>query len=283
MNLLALLIPLALLIATAVIILVVDMGRIEINRYRVPAGKDRIREKLIIAQISDLHVSPWQGPSIVRKVVKIVNKLNPDYVVITGDFITHYRELIPGCARALQDLKPKFLTLAVLGNHDYWTDPQYVAGTIEEAGIKMLANANVSSCSGQPVTIVGVDDPFTGHDDLAAAIKGAPEQDYKILLSHSPDIIKKAAIAGIDLMLSGHTHGGQVCLPIIGAIYVPSDFGVKYARGWFPEGKMRMYVNRGVGEIYPNVRFFCRREIAIFEIVPEDGEPKLVERKIVKL
>jgi predicted MPP superfamily phosphohydrolase len=206
-------------------------------------------------------------------VVEYINSINPDYVLITGDLTTHFKELIPGSAAAIKKLKPKEAVYAVPGNHDYWIDAGYTIRAHEEAGVKFLLNECAPSANGVPITFLGVDDPYTGHDNLEETAKQIPDNHASILLAHSPDIIEEAEKLGIDYIFAGHTHGGQVRLPIIGALYIPSKFGKKYDKGWFTEGKTNMYVNKGIGSIFPPVRFLCRREIAIIKLVAGEGKP----------
>lgn len=256
---------------------------VEVNRYRVPVGPGKLDKPVNIVHITDIHISPWYPPSQFQKAAEVINGLNPDYVVITGDIVTHFREYIPGAARALSGLKPKKGMVGVLGNHDYWIDAEYIAGCLQEAGVELLLNRAISSKNGSPITFLGVDDPYTGHDDLPRSCEDIPADQVKILLSHSPDIIEQAAPKKIDLVFAGHTHGGQVRLPVVGALTIPSKFGKKYDKGWFVENKTRMYVNRGLGGIFPPIRFLCRREIALFSLVDGEGKPGLLGKELIKM
>jgi len=256
---------------------------VEVNHYVVPVGGGEIDEPIKIVHLTDLHISPWSPPSNFRKAVDFINSLKPDYIAITGDFVTHFKELIPGCARAVSELKPGISILGVLGNHDYWIDAGYISRSLEEVGVELLLNRCSPSKNGSNLTFLGVDDPYTGHDDLTATFREIPESHTSILLSHSPDVIENAADLGIDLVLAGHTHGGQVRLPLIGAIYIPSKFGRHFDMGWFNVKKTKMYVNRGFGGIFPPIRFLCRREIAVLKLVSGEGKPYLEEKRLLKL
>jgi len=256
---------------------------VEVNQYIVPVGRGRIDKPINIVHISDIHISPWSLPSQFKPVVEFINSLKPDYVAITGDFVTHFKELIPGCAKVLSGLQPKHFTIGVLGNHDYWIDAGYLSHNLEEAGIECLINRCRPSRNGVPITFLGVDDPFTGHDDLKETARNVPDSHLRILLSHSPDIVESAAEVGIDFILAGHTHGGQVRLPFLGALYIPSRYGKRFDMGWFKVKGTSMYVNKGLGGIFPPIRFFCRREIALLKLVPEEGEPHLLKKNLVKI
>lgn len=278
-------------IALAIIILLIvvlavfiysETNWIEINHYEVPLGKDRLKKSLTLVHLSDVHISSWALPSSVSPIFDYVNSLEPDYVILTGDYVTLYRELIPGTSAVLGRIKAKEGVLAVPGNHEYWTDAPYIIRAMEEEGIKFLINRAIRTGSNPSVSFVGVDDVFTNRDDLELALEHPQKNGLTILLSHSPDIIKKAANNKIDLVLSGHTHGGQVRLPFWGALYVPSKYGKKYDMGWFMENGTRMYVNRGLGGVFPPVRFFCRREVAVLKLTAGEGEPTLVEKKSIR-
>lgn len=252
---------------------------IETLRYDIPMGEEWNCKRVRIVHITDLHMSHWFMPSRYIPIIEEINRMNADYIIITGDLVTHYRELIPACVKVLSRLRARSGIMAVLGNHDYWVDPDYLAQALTESGIRFLLNENVPAGDGLPVTFAGVNDPYTDRHDLEKALKNIPENHRIILLAHAPDIIESAVVKGVDFVFSGHTHGGQGRLPFIGALYIPSRYGTKYDMGWFTEGHTRMYVNKGLGAIFPAFRFLCRREISIFELTAGNGEPRLVSRR----
>jgi len=260
-----------------------DMSGYEVNHYRVPMGTKFGGDPLRLIHVTDLHMGPWVLPSRLQKIAGWINRRKPDYVVITGDFISHFREYVPGCARALSVLSPRLGTLAVLGNHDHWVDGDYISGVLKDEGIIFLKNENIPCEDQQGLYIAGVDDLYTGHCDLNTALKGIPEGATILLLTHSPDLFYQAAERGVRLILAGHTHGGQVCLPFYGPLSIPSKYGTRLARGWFNAGDTRLYVNRGVGEVFPPVRAFCRREIVVMDLVAGTGEAELVRREYIML
>jgi hypothetical protein len=115
--------------------------------------------------------------------------------------------------------------------------------------------------------LAGVDDLWAGRKDVSRALAGMGRQQLKVLLTHNPDIVEEVNGVGLDLVLAGHTHGGQVRLPLIGPLVVPSIYGTRYACGLFDFGKTKMYVNRGLGVVPPPVRFLVRPEITVFRFV----------------
>ena len=154
-------------------------------------------------------------------------------------------------------------TFAILGNHDYWCDGGRMSRELEAVGVQHLRNRSVVI---DGLRLVGIDDHWTGNDDLDHAMAGVGADEPTLLLMHSPDLVFPAAGAGIDLALAGHTHGGQVRLPGWGALIVPSDHG--FQMGWYEQGGTRMYVNRGLGTLEIKVRLHCRPEVAEFVLEP---------------
>jgi len=154
--------------------------------------------------------------------------------------------------------------LACLGNHDHWTDADAVAGALSDAGLTMLRNAAREVADG--LWVAAVDDVWEQQADLGKALEGAPAGAIIVLLAHEPDYADEVAADGrVSLQLSGHSHGGQVRLPFIGAPFLPY-LGRKYPAGLYRVGGMWLYVNRGVGLISPAVRFNCRPEVTLLTL-----------------
>lgn len=202
-----------------------------------------------ILHLSDLH-SWWFGGRE-RKILKIAEDFNPDFIFLTGDFIDLPTYLFDRRLKALKNfwkkLSQKFpnRVFGVLGNHD----DSFVLKALEESGIEVLINESRKiSFKNEHFYLIGVDDPWTKKDDLTKAMSKVPRDDsFKILLSHSPDVFKEATQSKINLVLAGHLHCGQIYLPIIGAIWVPSKYGQKYLKGLFKENSTYLYVSCGVG------------------------------------
>ena len=217
-----------------------------------PAGA----RPVTVALLSDLHVgSLSMDAARLTRIVAQVNALHPDLVVLAGDFIAGHA---PVDADATPQLAPlagltvPLGTVAVLGNHDYWTDPARVAATLRRAGVTLLANKAVKR---GPLVIGGIDDEPTGHDrmdDTVAAMRALPGA--KLLLGHSPDSAP-ALPADIALMLAGHTHCGQIVLPFAGAIHTASRYGRRYACGVVREGVRTVVIGAGLGTSVLPLRF----------------------------
>ncbi|NEO98322.1 MAG: metallophosphoesterase [Symploca sp. SIO2E9] len=224
---------------------------------------------LRIAQISDIHIDddPMTQERL-EKIVQLINQQKPDLVAITGDFVTWKPErFAPKLAIALGKLKPKQATVAVLGNHDHWTNPTVIRQVLDQAGIIDLSNTVHTLQRGSAkFNIAGVDDFWEGKDRLDLVLEQLPQEGAAILLVHEPDFADISSATGrFDLELSGHSHGGQVKFPFIKPPVLPS-LGKKYPVGRYQVGEMIHYTNRGLGTIKPKVRFNARPEITVFTL-----------------
>jgi predicted MPP superfamily phosphohydrolase len=208
---------------------------------------DPRHEGVRIAQLSDIHVGATTPREHIRAAVAAANAANPDLIVLTGDYVCWRRHEAPMVADQLAGLRAKRV-LAVLGNHDYFTWGAGVASALEHNGYEVLRNrTTVASINGAPLAMVGVDDPVTRHDDLDAAFAGAPAKATKIVLCHSPDHGPQLAARDADLVLSGHTHGGQIYVRGI-TDRLMKRLGLNYRRGWYAmSDRTQLYVTPGVG------------------------------------
>ncbi len=239
--------------------------RISITLDRLPQAFHGFR----IAQISDIHYGPYMHQEGVRRAVDIARTFQPDLLALTGDFVSHPFGKSHGiegahfsepCADALATFH-EVQQIAVLGNHDHWNNAAIVEAALKERGIEVLRNRAIPlDRYGSRIWISGLDDVLAGTADIRKAIKGIPADEATILLAHEPDFADKAAHFPIDLQLSGHSHGGQVRLPGIGAVILPS-LAKKYPQGLNRVGRLQVYTNKGLGVINPPVRFNCPPEI----------------------
>jgi predicted MPP superfamily phosphohydrolase len=253
----------------------IDVTHSEVALAGLPTAFDGYR----IAQLSDIHMDEFTEPFFLRQVIDRVNQLQPDAVVLTGDFVSDG----PGtnkfslgaawqCANLLNELSCKN-RFAALGNHDHAVGVMEVIAALRDNGIQWLINSSLPIERGTDrIWLAGVDDPVLGRPDVARAvpssISGITDEPI-ILLCHAPDyvdhILTQPAGKAIALVLSGHTHGGQVRLPLLGALELP-DLGRKYVEGWFRFGAMQLYVNRGIGTVGLPFRLDCPPEITLFTL-----------------
>ncbi len=224
-------------------------------------------EGLRVVQLSDFHLHPYTQIDFVRQAVEMANALHPDLIVLTGDYVTRKAESIFELAPVLATLNAKYGIFTVLGNHDLWTDVGLIRTAFKEAELPILHNEGISLGIGsETLYLAGVDDGWSGQPDLQAALAKRPANAPTILLAHEPDLADTFALDGrVSLQLSGHTHGGQVRLPGIGAPILP-ELGKKYDQGLFNVNDMWLYTNRGIGMTVP-VRINCPPEITEFTLV----------------
>jgi predicted MPP superfamily phosphohydrolase len=224
-----------------------------------------------LIQLSDIHLDTWTGSDMLPAIVQRVNAYKPDAIVITGDYANkHLAECVPALVEALSQLKARDGVFAIPGNHDHWCSIAYYDSLIEQTHLIDLRNTlHTIERDGAKLHIAGIDDCLNSADDLGAVIVRLPDEGCAILLAHEPDFADIAASVGrFDLQLSGHTHGGQIVLPILGAPVLP-PMGKKYISGMYWVEDMQLYTNRGLGTGLPPVRLNCPPEVSIFTLYPE--------------
>jgi predicted MPP superfamily phosphohydrolase len=228
----------------------------------LPIGLDGLR----IVQLSDLHRSRIVGQGEIERAVAWANALEPELVLLTGDYITHGARYAAPCAAALSALRAPLGRYAVLGNHDHWASAKRVAGSLRDAGLTVLRNrAEAVHRQGDDLWIVGMDDAAVCQFKPALALQAVPQAAFKVALMHEPDMADEIAHYPVQLQLSGHSHGGQVCLPGIGPLLLPT-MGRKYPMGLRRVGPLLLYTSRGVGRIQPAVRLNCPPEITLITL-----------------
>jgi predicted MPP superfamily phosphohydrolase len=227
---------------------------------------------LRIAVISDLHAgSPFITLEKIHQIVETTNAARPDLILLPGDFVT---QGVKGgnfigpevFAPALKALRARFGVFATLGNHDWWYNGQRVKKSLENAGLTVLENdAAMIERDGAAIWVVGIGDKLEGNPDIASALAKVGAGAPVIALTHNPDIFPSIP-ARVALTIAGHTHGGQVALPIVGRPIVPSAFGERYAAGHIVEGSKHLFVTTGVGTSILPVRFRVPPEISLLTI-----------------
>lgn len=222
-----------------------------------------------IVQLTDIHTGFWVTNDDVRQFVALANAEEPHIVVLTGDFLTRLSKDIPGTGKALGDLKTKHGMYAVLGNHDYWEDEDAITEALSNNGIDVLFDEAREIRVGEGrLMVVGTDDLWEGAPDFDKAFEDVEDSDACIALAHNPDAAMHMDGRLVDLALAGHTHGGLVVLPGIGALLSSSGLGRKVVSGLHEVNEVRMYISRGLGRgstVVP-CRFRCRPEIAVFRL-----------------
>ena len=264
----------------------VEPAWVEVTHVSLPLTGWPVSPTLRIAQLSDLHVGKYVEAARIRSAVEITNRLQPDLVLLTGDFVYGLSvECGPDCTRELAALRARHGVYAVIGNHDVWTDvADMIARDLRKSGIEVLRNERRRlEIEGGRLWLLGIEDtgytgfPGTPFTEFVAAwrgrasalqdlLEGIPEAEPRLLLAHNPDFAEMLPPGRIDLVLCGHTHGGQVRLPFLGAPILPSCFGQRYGGGLVQRDALRVYVNRGIGLTPPPIRFNCRPEVTMFSL-----------------
>ena len=237
-----------------------EVVRPELTLPRLAAAFDGYR----IVQIGDLHLDDWSRPARLEKIPSLVNAERPDLIVVTGNFASYSARRLDTerLVGALRRLRAPDGVLAILGNHDYLTDVKLIRRCIREAGLTELLNSVVTLKRGNSeLHVAGIDDVMEGRSRLDLVLKDLPASGAAVLLAHEPDFADVAAAAGrFDLQLSGHSHGGQVRIPLLGRAVLP-PFSQRYTRSLHRVRGMLLYANRGLGTVHARLRFGCRPEI----------------------
>jgi uncharacterized protein len=243
--------------ATAAYATFFEPQRIEITRHAFVGNVER---PLRIVHLSDLHTRGMGARE--RSLVLLVRKESPDLIVITGDTINGNDLAL--ARDLLLNLSAPLGVWVVRGHSEKWSMQEKERALYAGVGVHFLENRGASARA--DVWMAGLDDPASGTPDLDSALQGAPAGSFKLVLMHAPDYFPK--IAGrFDLALAGHSHGGQIVLPVYGPLALPAG-GRRYVRGWFTQNRSHLFVNRGLGTDGMPARLFARPELAIIEIKP---------------
>jgi uncharacterized protein len=235
----------------------------------------REHDGLKVAVLSDLHVgAPQKNLESLKEIVRTINAEKPDLILMLGDFVIqgvsggHFVSPEP-IASELAGLRAPLGVVSVLGNHDWWYDGVRVRHALENRGIRVLENENLRvAYNGRTFWICGLADLWTRGDRLLPTLDDLADNDPILVLTHSPDVFPEMP-GRVSLTLAGHTHGGQVNLPIIGRPIVPSKFGQRYAYGLVEENGRKLYVTSGIGTSILPVRFRVPPEVVVLTLVRE--------------
>jgi predicted MPP superfamily phosphohydrolase len=268
------------LAAAGGVALVADTALIEPNRPRIVREDIALRrwparmDGFTLALLSDFHYDSYCSVHPLRSAIRMVNDLHPDLIVLTGDFVSvpFFGDPAVGaadaepCAQLLRQMHAPYGLVAVMGNHDFFTDPDRVTDSLRAKGINVLANQSIAiERDGGRFWLSGVDDVIGNTADLDATLRPVPADEPVILLAHEPDYADHVSRYAVDLQLSGHSHGGQVRLPFIRPLYLPS-LARKYIWGLYKIGGLTLYTNPGLGTVDIPVRLNCPPEITFLTL-----------------
>ncbi|MFB6319581.1 metallophosphoesterase [Saccharicrinis sp. FJH54] len=227
-------------------------------------------KKLIF--ISDVHLGPYMSQKRVKKIVNRINALKPDIILLGGDYIDMRARYIKPVFDELKNLQAPLGIFGVLGNHEFIEDPQQVKQKFHEFNMHLCDNASFWIKEGQDsIKIGGVGDLWESDQHIDQTVNDVNDSDFCILLSHNPDYTETLNTNKVDLMLSGHTHGGQVTFFGLWAPLLPSEYGQKYRYGLKQINQTQLYITSGTGVVGVPFRFFCRPEIVEITLKKSDS------------
>jgi len=247
----------------------IDPGWVEVTQRKLTLPRlDPAFDGYRLAQFSDIHMDNWMTPERISQVVDLVNAQQPDLIAITGDFITHHAEqYTPSLTPLLERLSARDGVVAIRGNHDHWAGARAINRMLRASGIVNLCNSAISLHRGlASLHFAGVDDFYVHADRLDLTLKKLPPKGAAVLLAHEPDYADISSRTGrFDLQISGHTHGGQIDLPVVGRMFLPRH-ARKYPCGLYRVGGMWLYTNRGLGMSHFHIRYNAKSEVTLYTL-----------------
>jgi predicted MPP superfamily phosphohydrolase len=234
-----------------------------------------------VVQLSDLHHNEFLGREYMQEVLEATMAEKPDLILITGDFVTGFLGEVKSYRRKtgdfflrelsemLRKLKAPLGVWGCPGNHDFWYGYSTVKRFLRQSSVHLLRNEHVRlSRQSQSIVLVGLTDLWSEPIRWRHALRHTSRKECRLAMMHNPDSFSQAVRFGLDFVMCGHTHGGQISLPFIGPPILPIA-NRAFVQGWFHDGASQMYVNRGIGVIGIPIRFNARPEIAVFELQPD--------------
>lgn len=248
-----------------------EASQIRVRRSTIPMKHlPRVFAGKTVAVLADFHHGPFVDISFIRTAVEIANSLAPDLMALVGDFAhkgNQTREQLPPCLEALSALRAPLGVFAVPGNHDMQDNGAIYRECIAATPLQDVTNRAVRlSIGGEHLWVAGVDDLWWGKPDQRAALRGIPDLEAVILLSHNPDFAEEQPNDRVGLVISGHTHGGQVCVPVVGSLWLPSRYGSKYRSGLVQGPSSQVFVSRGIVLAGVPLRINCFPEINLLTL-----------------
>lgn len=255
--------------------LFIERSLVQVNRYRVPVARlPAAFEGFTIVQLTDLHYGPLVPFSQMLRVIERANSIPRDIIVCTGDYIHENNSgyKIEKIWPLLGTLKAPLGVFSVLGNHDHWADTEQSMYWMDKTGQNLRHKIHKIEKNGQSLWLAGAGDLWMDHFNIDLLLKPVPQDDCRIVLAHNPDTADTVFDSRPDLFISGHTHGGQINIPLLGTPVLPVNnknysFGLKRSPGNIP-----VFISRGIGwAIYP-VRFNCFPEIAVLTLTKDNDK-----------
>jgi predicted MPP superfamily phosphohydrolase len=255
------------------ILLEPNRPRIVRREFSLPRWPERLNG-FTIALLSDFHFDPYFSLHPLHAAVAMVNGLRPDLIALTGDFVSV--PLFGGdakgalaaepCAKVIHQMTAPYGLWAVMGNHDFNTDQPHVIHALQAEGIRVLENQSAAiERDGARFWLAGVNDVLSRTADLSETLRRVPNGEAVVLMAHEPDFADEASKFPIDLQLSGHSHGGQVRIPLLPPLYLPT-MAKKYVLGIYQVGPLPLYTNAGLGTVGVPVRLNCPPEITLITL-----------------
>ena len=238
-----------------------DTHALDFPRIPISLGLNR---PLRAVALGDIHFDPLYQEEYLARISREINLLQPDLIFYLGDFLTHNTKRVYDLAHLLGQSKARLGSFGVLGNHDHWASGIALRSALDKNDIRLLTNASFKIPGEDEVYVSGLDSFWAGAPD-PSILDRTPKHSRHILLVHEPDAFLQVDNPRVRLQISGHTHGGQIRFPLLGALILPT-WGQHFDKGLFTKEHRQLYVNRGVGTLLPHVRFDCPPEITVFEI-----------------
>jgi len=242
---------------------------LQINQYNIPVQNlpdDFVNFKMI--QLSDLHFGTLMPKFFIEQIINKANSLEGDLIVCTGDYVLNESESSQNIEMVwslLKRLKAKFGVYSVLGNHDHWANFNMSYECLNDSGQNIRHKAISIERNRNKIWIGGAGDLWEDEIGIDKAFQGVPRKECKILLAHNPDTADTQYTSRVDLMISGHTHGGQVIIPFLGAPILPVN-NKKYSSGFIRSQNTDIFISRGIGWAVIPIRLNCYPEIAVLNL-----------------
>ncbi len=254
-------------IAAGVSYSALEAGWLTIKQQRVAIpGLPAEWRGLRIAQLTDLHHGPYTGLDYISNSIRLANEQKPDLILLTGDYSHRHAKYVLPCIRELGKLQAPLGVYTIPGNHEYYKGINTYHEALKLTDIRDLTNQSVTlRRNGSELALAGVDDHMMGQPNIAQAMSRVKPYQTTVLLSHNADAILNLDDPRVKLILSGHTHGGQISVPFYGPPFLPANYQAPYVAGLYSTPTAQIYVSRGIGTIVPPLRFNAPPELTILE------------------